>query len=93
MQINRDKACKNKHRVEYDYKVGDKVMLTKHTAYKYETPYKGSFMTTQCFTNGKVKLHYGTTKIRYNMRQIKPYKSDTKVEDTNSKNMSDDFSI
>ena len=31
-QINRDNARENKHRVEYDYKVRDKVMLNKHTA-------------------------------------------------------------
>ena len=40
-QINRDNARENKHRVDYDYKVGDKFMLLNHTAYKYETPYKG----------------------------------------------------
>ena len=36
MQNNRDNACKNKHRFDYDYKVGDKVMLTDYTAYKYK---------------------------------------------------------
>ena len=35
MQINRYNTQDNKHRVDYDYKVGDKVMLTNHTAYKY----------------------------------------------------------
>ena len=39
-QINRDNAGKNKHRVDYDYKVVHKVMLTNHTTYKYEKPYK-----------------------------------------------------
>ena len=68
-------------------------MLPNHTEYKYETPYKGPFMITQCFTYSRVKLQYGTTKNRYNIRQIKPYKLDTKVEDSNSKNMSDDVSI
>ena len=47
-QINRDNTRENKHRVEYGYKVGDKVMLTNHTAYKYETPYKEHFVITQC---------------------------------------------
>ena len=31
-QINRDNARENKHRVEYDYKFGDKVVLNNHTA-------------------------------------------------------------
>ena len=55
-QINKENARKNKHRVDYDYKVEDKFMLTKHTAYKYETPYKGPFMITKCSTNGMVNL-------------------------------------
>ena len=48
---------------------------------------------TQCFTNGTVNLQYGLTKLRYNIRRINPYKSDAKVEDYNSINMSDDVSI
>ena len=35
MQINRDNTQDNKHRVGYEYKIKDKVMLTNHTAYKY----------------------------------------------------------
>ena len=31
-QINKDNARKNKHSVDYDYKVRDKIMLTNHTA-------------------------------------------------------------
>ena len=34
-QINKDNIRKNRHRVDHHYKVGDNVMLTKHTAYKY----------------------------------------------------------
>ena len=47
-------------------------MLTKHTAYKYETPYMGPFVITHCFTNGAVKLQNGATQITYNIRRIKP---------------------
>ena len=46
MQINRDNTLDNKHRVDYDYKVGDKFMITNHTAYKYETPYIVPFVIT-----------------------------------------------
>ena len=92
-QINRDNARENKYRLDYDYKVGDKVMVTDHTAYKYETIYKSHFMITQCFSNGTVNLQYGPTKNRHNIRRIKPYKSDTKVIDLILKNMSDDISI
>ena len=68
-------------------------MLTNHTAYKYERPYKGHFVITQCFTNGMVNLPCGSTNIMYNIRQIKPYKSDTKIENYNLINISDYVSI
>ena len=93
MKINRDKTWDNKHRFEYEYKVGDDTILTNHTAYKYETPYKGPFVITQCFTNDMVNLQYGPTKIRYNIRRINTYKLDTKNEYYNSINMSGDVSI
>ena len=60
-QINRDNIWKNKHRVEHDYKVGDNIMLNKHTVYKYETPYTVPFVITQCFTNGTANFQYGAT--------------------------------
>ena len=55
--------------------------------------YKGPFVITWCWTNGTVTLQYGPEQIRYNIRQIKPYKSDTNVEDINPENMCDDFNI
>ena len=71
-QINKDNIRKNRNRVDHDYKVRDKVMITNHTAYKYETLYKVPFVITQCFTNGRVKLQYGPTISKYNKRLIKP---------------------
>ena len=72
---------------------GYDVMLTYHTAYKYETPYRGPFVITQCFTNGTVNLQYGVIQIKYNIRRINPYRLDTKVEDYNSIHMYDAFNI
>ena len=57
-QINRDNTNDNKIRIEYNYKVRDKLILTDHSSCKYETPYKGTFMITKCFTNGTVMLQY-----------------------------------
>ena len=68
-------------------------MLTKQTAYTYETPYNIPFVITQCFTNETVMLQCGAIKITYNTRCIKPFKPDTKVEDSNSKNMYDYVNI
>ena len=93
MQINIDNTLENKHRVNHDYKVGDKFMLIYHTAYKYETPYKIPFVITQCLTNGTVNLQCGAIKIKYNICRIKPYKSGTKLKDYNSINMYDAVNI
>ena len=60
-------------------------MINKHTSNKYETPYTEPFVITQCFTNGMVSFQIGAAEIRYNIRHIKPYKLDTKVEDSSSK--------
>ena len=86
-------SAKNGHKVDHDYKVRDNVMLTNHTAYKYETPYKGPFVITQCFIIGIVNLQCGVVQIRYNILCIKPYKFDTKVDGFSSKNKSDDVNI
>ena len=51
-QINKYSTHKNRHRMDYDYKVGDNVIITNQTAYKYETPYTGPYVITQCFTHG-----------------------------------------
>ena len=64
MQINRDNILENKHSVDYDYKVGDDVMITKHTAYKSEMPNTGLFVITRCWNNVTVSIQIGATKIR-----------------------------
>ena len=92
-QINKDNICKNRKRVDHIYKVGDKIMLNSHNIYKYETPYKGPFVIMRCWTNGTVTLQYGPTKIRYIIRWINPYKSDTNVEYINPQNMYEDVNI
>ena len=56
-------------------------MITNNTTYKYERPYKVPFVIKQCFTNITVYSQYFATQIKYNIRRIKPYKLDTKVED------------
>ena len=45
-QINKDNIRENINRVDHDYKFGHNFILTNHTAYKYETPYKGPFVIT-----------------------------------------------
>ena len=92
-QINKDNIRKNWHIVDYDYKVGDNVILTKHTVYKYETKYMVPFVITQCFTNDTVNLQCSAIQIKYNIRRINPYKYGTNVEYYSSKNTYDDVNI
>ena len=79
-QINKDNIRENNKRLNHDYKVGDTVIINNHAAYKYETPYKGPFVVTQCWTNGTVTLRCGSKTIGHNIRRIYPYTSDTNVE-------------
>ena len=54
--MNKDNIRENNKRVDHDYKVGDKVMINNHYVCKYETPYKGPYVKTKCWTNGTVTL-------------------------------------
>ena len=74
-------------------KVKDKVMLNYNAALQYKTPHKGPFLTMQCWINITVVLQYGAIKFKCNICCIKPYKSDTHVEDINLKNMYDNVNI
>ena len=64
-------------RVDYNYKVGNKVILNNKSSHKYETSYKGTFEITQCFNNGTVSLQmsvkkYDTIYITLRPINIKP---------------------
>ena len=61
-------------------------MLNNNAAFKYYTPYKGSFEITQCWINYTVTLHCGTIQMRYNICHIKACTSDTNFEDIISEN-------
>ena len=63
-QNKKDSIRKNKHRVDQDYKVRYKVIITKHTAYKYETSYMVPFMIKWCFINNTILLRCGAKEIR-----------------------------
>ena len=56
-------------------------MLNNNAAFNYYTPYKGTFEMTQCWNKSTVTLQCGAIKIGYNIHCIKPYTSDTNVED------------
>ena len=83
MKINNDNIDGNNKRVDHNYKVGDKFMLTNNATYKYEMPCNGPSVITMCCTNSTVVLKGDGIKIRHYIRHIKPYSFDTNVEDIN----------
>ena len=59
-------------------------MLTDNTAYKCEIKYNKPFVIKQRWTNGTVTFLCGAINIKHNIRHIKPYTSDTNIEDINT---------
>ena len=84
-KINKYNIRKNSTIVYHYYTVRDKVMLNNNSSLKYEIPYKGIFDITQQCVNGTVTLQCVVINIRYNIRHIKSYTSNTNVEYTISK--------
>ena len=71
-----DKSCelKNKLRVDFDYRVGQKVLLFKDGILrKAEDPYEGPYVITDVYTNGTVRIQRGTLNERLNIRRLHPY--------------------
>ena len=63
----------NAKRVEYDYKVGDNVLLYTPNPHKMEQPREGPYPILQVHTNGTVTLEKGAVSQRLNIRQIVPF--------------------
>ena len=68
-------------------------MINNRIAYKHETTYNGPFVITQCWNNGTITLQCGPVQIIHNIRYIKPYTSNTNVEDITTKNRYDYVNI
>ena len=74
-QTDRNTARENKRRVDWDYKVGDKVLLEKDGILrKAETRYeKDPWTVSQVHTNGTIRIQSGTKSERLNIRRVTPY--------------------
>ena len=66
---------KNSTIIDYNYNVGDKVLVRINQAYKYETPFQGPYAIIQTWRNGTVTIKMGTVTSRLNIFRIKPYYS------------------
>jgi hypothetical protein len=74
-QTNLNTACKNSKQVDYDYKVGDKVLLTQEGILcKAESPYsKEPWTITTIHTNETIRIQCRTQLERLNIRRVTPF--------------------
>jgi hypothetical protein len=74
-QTDRNTVRENKSRVDWDYKVGDEILLRKDGILsKSESPFEMEPWTiTQVHVNGTVRAQRGTSSERFNIRRITPY--------------------
>ena len=62
-------------RIDHYFNIGDKIMVIKNQAYKYETPFKVPYGIFQTWTNGTVTIRTGTVTAQLNIRHIKTFNS------------------
>ena len=73
-QVDKDTDKENSLRVDYDYAVGDKVLITdKDIDRKLNCPTKGPYEIIQIYTNGTVRVKKGVVTERINIRRCTPY--------------------
>ena len=74
-QVDKDCEKNNRRRIDYDYRVGQKVLLIKDGTIlrKAEDPYEGPYVITDVYTNGTVRIQRGTLNERLNIRRLHPY--------------------
>jgi len=74
-QTDRSNKCEHDRRVDYDYKVGDKVLIRKDGILrKTESIWKKEPWTiTTVHTNETIRIQYGTKPERNNIRRVTPF--------------------
>jgi len=65
----------NKRRIDYDYKVGDRVLVIQDGILrKAQSPHgKEPWTITTVHTNGTIRVQRGTKTERINIRRVTPY--------------------
>jgi hypothetical protein len=73
-EIRRNNEQENKGRKSYDYKVGDRILLTDaRKRSKLSPPREGPYLVEQVFTNGTILIRRGAVSERVNIRRVIPY--------------------
>ena len=71
--IDRNNQRENQKRIEYEYNVGDKILLRTGTENKYEQPYSGPHTVLQVHSNGTLHIQKGAVAETVNIRRVTPY--------------------
>ncbi|KAL7523028.1 hypothetical protein ACHAWF_000331 [Thalassiosira exigua] len=73
--VDRNNACKNARRIDYDYKVGTNCLLIRDGVLrKGEDQFESPFTTTEVHTNGTIWIQRGSIiSKRLNIKRIVPY--------------------
>ena len=72
--VDKANLRENKHRVDFDFQVGNKVYIKKDGIIrKLESPKLGPFEITDVFTNGTVRIQRGHVNERINIRRLEPH--------------------
>ena len=72
--VDKDNLKENEKRIDFDYAVGQEVLLKKDGIIrKLEDKYDGPYTITDVHTNGTVRIQRGTVNERVNIRRIAPY--------------------
>ena len=72
--INENNLRENSKRVDYDYEVGQKVLLRNTDIHrKLDDPTTGPYEILQVYTNGNVSILCGSVIERVNIRRIRPF--------------------
>jgi hypothetical protein len=76
---NRGNQRKNARRIDYDYKVGDKVLvINKGILHKAESTYGKEpwTITTTVHRNGTIRIQRGTKMEQLSIRRVEPFTDD-----------------
>ncbi len=76
--IDLNNARENKGRIDYDYKVGQKVLLQKEGILRNAESrwHKKPWLITTIHMNGTITVQCGNKKERMNIRRVKPFMED-----------------
>ena len=68
-------ACENEGRIDYDYKVGQKILVrNKGILHKAQSIWqKDPWTNTTVHTNGTITIQRGNNLERLNIRRVKPF--------------------